>query len=58
MEIIETDVAIVGAGCAGLRTVLALSEADPRLHIALISKAHSMRSHTCAAEGGAVGVIM
>ena len=57
MEIVETDVAIVGAGGAGLRTAIALAEADPSLRIALISKVYPMRSHTCAAEGGAAGVI-
>ncbi|MDS4027795.1 MAG: fumarate reductase (quinol) flavoprotein subunit [Candidatus Contendobacter sp.] len=57
MEIIKTDVAIVGAGGAGLRAAIALAEADPKLRIALISKVYPMRSHTCAAEGGAAGVI-
>jgi fumarate reductase flavoprotein subunit len=57
MEIVEADVAIVGAGGAGLRTAIALAEADPTLKIALISKVYPMRSHTCAAEGGAAGVI-
>ncbi len=57
MEIIDTDVAIVGAGGAGLRAAIALAEADPKLRIALISKVYPMRSHTCAAEGGAAGVI-
>ena len=57
MEIIQTDVAIVGAGGAGLRAAIALAEADPKLRIALISKVYPMRSHTCAAEGGAAGVI-
>ena len=57
MEIIKADVAIVGAGGAGLRTAIALAEADPKLRIALISKVYPMRSHTCAAEGGAAGVI-
>ena len=57
MEIVEADVAIVGAGGAGLRTAIALAEADPKLRIALISKVYPMRSHTCAAEGGAAGVI-
>lgn len=57
MEIIEADIAIVGAGGAGLRTAIALAEADPKLRIALISKVYPMRSHTCAAEGGAAGVI-
>jgi len=57
MEIIRTDVAIVGAGGAGLRAAIALAETDPALTIALISKVYPMRSHTCAAEGGAAGVI-
>lgn len=57
MEIIDTDIAIVGAGGAGLRAALALAEAEPTLRIALISKVYPMRSHTCAAEGGAAGVI-
>ena len=57
MEIIKTDIAIVGAGGAGLRAAIALAETDPKLRIALISKVYPMRSHTCAAEGGAAGVI-
>ena len=57
MEIVNTDVAIIGAGGAGLRAAIALAEADPKLRIALISKVYPMRSHTCAAEGGAAGVI-
>ena len=57
MEIVHTDVAIIGAGGAGLRAAIALAEADPKLRIALISKVYPMRSHTCAAEGGAAGVI-
>jgi fumarate reductase flavoprotein subunit len=57
MEIVEADVAIVGAGGAGLRAAIALAQTDPTLKIALISKVYPMRSHTCAAEGGAAGVI-
>ncbi|MDE2156867.1 MAG: fumarate reductase (quinol) flavoprotein subunit [Xanthomonadaceae bacterium] len=57
MEMIDADVAIVGAGGAGLRAAIALAETDPKLRIALISKVYPMRSHTCAAEGGAAGVI-
>lgn len=56
MEIIAADVAIVGAGGAGLRAAIAVAEADPSLKIALISKVYPMRSHTVAAEGGAAGV--
>jgi fumarate reductase flavoprotein subunit len=57
MEAIHTDVAIIGAGGAGLRAAIALAETDPKLRIALVSKVYPMRSHTCAAEGGAAGVI-
>jgi fumarate reductase flavoprotein subunit len=57
VESVLTDVAIVGAGGAGLRAALALAEAAPKLRIALVSKVYPMRSHTCAAEGGAAGVI-
>jgi fumarate reductase flavoprotein subunit len=57
MEVITTDIAIIGAGGAGLRAAIAAAESDPRLKIALISKVYPMRSHTVAAEGGAAGVI-
>jgi len=56
MEHIKADVVIVGAGGAGLRAAIAVAEADPKLEVALISKVYPMRSHTCAAEGGAAGV--
>ncbi len=56
MEHIKADVVIVGAGGAGLRAAIAVAEADPKLKVALISKVYPMRSHTCAAEGGAAGV--
>jgi len=57
METIHTDIAIVGAGGAGLRAAIAVAEANPALKVALISKVYPMRSHTVAAEGGAAGVI-
>jgi fumarate reductase flavoprotein subunit len=57
VETVRTDVAIIGAGGAGLRAAIALAQAAPATRIALISKVYPMRSHTCAAEGGAAGVI-
>ena len=57
METIRTDVAIIGAGGAGLRAAIALAQQDPKASVALVSKVYPMRSHTCAAEGGAAGVI-
>ena len=56
METIHADVIIVGAGGGGLRAAIAIAESDPQLKVALISKVYPMRSHTCAAEGGAAGV--
>jgi len=57
VQIIKTDVAIVGAGGSGLRAAIEIAEKHPDLDIALISKVYPMRSHTVAAEGGAAGVI-
>ena len=56
VEVFKADVAIIGAGGAGLRAAIAVAEADPTLKIALISKVYPMRSHTVAAEGGAAAV--
>ena len=56
MNIVQTDVVIVGAGGAGLRAAIAVAEANPLLRIALVSKVYPMRSHTVAAEGGAAAV--
>lgn len=57
METFKADVAIIGAGGAGLRAAIALAQADSKIRIALVSKVYPMRSHTCAAEGGAAGVV-
>ena len=56
MQHIQADVVIVGAGGAGLRAAIAIAETNPEIEVALISKVYPMRSHTCAAEGGAAGV--
>jgi len=57
MQIIETDIAIIGGGGAGLSAAIEIAKHSPKLNIALISKVYPMRSHTVAAEGGAAGVI-
>ena len=57
MQTITTDIAVIGAGGAGLRAAIAAAEANPELDIALISKVYPMRSHTVAAEGGSAAVI-
>ena len=51
------DVLLVGGGGAGLRAAIAVSESDPKLRVAVVSKVYPMRSHTVSAEGGAAGVI-
>ena len=58
MDVITTDIVIVGAGGAGLRAAIAVAEANPGLGVALLSKVYPMRSHTVAAEGGAAGVAL
>ena len=56
MDVFKADVAIIGAGGAGLRAAIAVAEGHPNLRVALISKVYPMRSHTVAAEGGAAAV--
>src|SRR3981081_1824561 len=46
----NVDVVVVGAGGAGLRAALQLSEAG--LSVAVLSKVFPTRSHTVAAQGG------
>ncbi|MDN3608438.1 fumarate reductase (quinol) flavoprotein subunit [Vibrio ostreicida] len=57
MKTITTDIAVIGAGGAGLRTAISAAEVNPELDILLISKVYPMRSHTVAAEGGSAAVI-
>jgi succinate dehydrogenase / fumarate reductase flavoprotein subunit len=52
MEKSVHDIAIVGAGLAGLRAAVAAAETDSRLNIAVISKHHPLRSHSVCAQGG------
>ena len=56
LDISSHDIVLVGGGGAGLRTAIAISEANPKLSVAVVSKVYPMRSHTVAAEGGAAGV--
>ncbi len=57
MDISSHDVLLVGGGGAGLRAAIAVSEVNPKLSVAVVSKVYPMRSHTVSAEGGAAGVI-
>jgi fumarate reductase flavoprotein subunit len=56
LDISSHDVLLVGGGGAGLRAAIAISETDPNVNVAIVSKVYPMRSHTVAAEGGAAGV--
>ena len=56
LDISSHDVLLVGGGGAGLRAAIEVSETNPRLSVAVVSKVYPMRSHTVAAEGGAAGV--
>jgi len=49
------DVLVVGAGGAGLRSALQLSDAG--LDVAVISKVFPTRSHTVAAQGGVAAAL-
>ncbi|HKX29165.1 MAG TPA: fumarate reductase (quinol) flavoprotein subunit [Blastocatellia bacterium] len=57
MEISSHDVLLIGGGGAGLRAAIAVSEVNPQLKVAVVSKVYPMRSHTVSAEGGAAAVI-
>jgi len=58
LDISSHDVLLVGGGGAGLRAAIAVSETDPGLSVAVVSKVYPMRSHTVSAEGGAAGVAL
>lgn len=57
MDTVIHDILLVGGGGAGLRAAIAIAEAQPDLHVGVVSKVYPMRSHTVSAEGGAAAVI-
>src|SRR5258705_3415575 len=57
MDFTTPGVLFVGGCCTGLRAAIAVSEFNPNLKDAVVSKDYPMRSHTVSAEGGAAGVI-
>ncbi len=57
MDVSSHDVLLIGGGGTGLRAAIAISEFNPKLNVAVVSKVYPMRSHTVSAEGGAAGVI-
>src|SRR5262245_46012293 len=57
MDLISSDVAIVGDGVAGLRAAIAVAADAPSLCLCMTANVDAMRIHTVAADGGATGVI-
>lgn len=57
MENYSHDIAVIGAGLAGMRAAVAAAEIDNKLEIAVISKHHPLRSHSVCAQGG-TGAVM
>ena len=55
MKHFKFDVLVVGAGGAGLRSALQLSDAG--LNVAVLSKVFPTRSHTVAAQGGVAAAL-
>ena len=49
MNLLNTDILIVGGGLTGLRAAVGLCD---KYDVALISKVHPVRSHSIAAQGG------
>jgi fumarate reductase flavoprotein subunit len=58
VDVLDTDVVVVGGGGAGLSAAIAAAELAPAPRIVLVSKVLPMRSHTVAAEGGSAGVVL
>lgn len=59
MEVIKTDIVVLGSGLAGLRAAIEVARASKeKKNISLISKVQVMRSHSVAPEGGAAAAMM
>jgi fumarate reductase flavoprotein subunit len=57
VDVIRTNIVLVGGGGAGLRAAMAALDAHSGLEVACVSKLYPMRSHTVSAEGGAAAAI-
>jgi succinate dehydrogenase / fumarate reductase flavoprotein subunit len=57
LEKLAHDIAVVGAGMAGLRAAIAAAELNDQLDIAVISKVYPVRSHSVCAQGGTAAVM-
>ncbi|MCS7126824.1 MAG: succinate dehydrogenase/fumarate reductase flavoprotein subunit [Thaumarchaeota archaeon] len=58
LEVIDSDVVIVGSGLAGLRAAIeAARTGGERLRVSVVTKTQPMRSHSVSAEGGTAAVL-
>ncbi|MDW7990014.1 MAG: succinate dehydrogenase/fumarate reductase flavoprotein subunit [Archaeoglobaceae archaeon] len=57
VTVIECDIAIVGAGLAGMRAGVAIAEKSRKVSVAIISKTYPIRCHSVCAEGGSAAVL-
>jgi len=57
VDVIRTNIVLVGGGGAGLRAAMAALDAHDGLEVACVSKLYPMRSHTVSAEGGAAASV-
>lgn len=57
MEILKTDVLIIGGGAAGCLAAIAVKDADPSLDVTIFEKAHIKRSGSLATGMDALNVV-
>jgi succinate dehydrogenase/fumarate reductase flavoprotein subunit len=57
IETTETDVLIIGGGSAGCMAAIAAYDADPKLKVTILEKAHTQRSGTLATGMDAMNVV-
>ncbi|MEM1593237.1 MAG: succinate dehydrogenase/fumarate reductase flavoprotein subunit [Archaeoglobaceae archaeon] len=57
VTVIECDIAIVGAGLAGMRSAVAVAEKNRKVSVAVIAKTYPIRCHSVCAEGGSAAVL-
>ncbi|MEM1579138.1 MAG: FAD-binding protein, partial [Archaeoglobaceae archaeon] len=56
-SVIDCEIAIVGAGLAGMRAAVAIAEKNRKVSVAIISKTYPIRCHSVCAEGGSAAVL-
>ncbi len=57
LEVIESDVVIVGSGLAGFRAAIEAAAVNRSARVTILTKVHAMRSHSVAYAGGTAAVL-